>query len=242
MVPAVPIGQSEPRGGTHIQHPQTSLPHSQIDTHTHTHIQIYAGFRSKRLVFSDFILLVSFYYLLGNLYKWLGRTANEKEPPRGFFFTLLTSKKFRYILFDKRGALRSTAGGAATCTSQNNCLELYLSTNDNLVSSMVRVIKWHINIKAYNTVTLSFIASINPQRQTFHPPSVQIVFLHCQVVPNELSPRTYASAHSFIFPSRLIWQLSSNFVSSKAVIMLNLISISSLIWSAETQILCCISH
>lgn len=57
---------------------------------------------------------------------------------------------------------------------------------------MVRVIKWHINIKAYNTVTLSFIASINPQRQTFHPPSVQIVFLHCQVVPNELSPRTYA--------------------------------------------------
>lgn len=107
---------------------------------------------------------------------------------------------------------------------------------------MVRVIKWHINIKAYNTVTLSFIASINPQRQTFHPPSVQIVFLHCQVVPNELSPRTYASAHSFIFPSRLIWQLSSNFVSSKVVIMLNLVSISSLICSAETQILCCISH
>lgn len=56
MVPAVPIGQSEPRGGTHIQHPQTSLQHSQIDTRTH--IQIYAGFRSKHLVFRDFILLV----------------------------------------------------------------------------------------------------------------------------------------------------------------------------------------
>ena len=69
------------------------------------------------------------------------------------------------------GALWSATGEQTHTLAwlQTNCLELYLSTSDNLVSSMVRVIKWHINVRAYNTVTLSFIASINPQRQTFHP-------------------------------------------------------------------------
>lgn len=73
---------------------------------------------------------------------------------------------------------------------------------------MVRVIKWHINIKADNTVTLSFIASINPPRQTFRPMSGQIVSL---AVPNTLSSGTFTSAHPFIFPSRLIWQLAPKF-------------------------------
>ena len=69
------------------------------------------------------------------------------------------------------GALWSTTGEPTHTLAwlQTNGLELYLRTSDNLVSSMVRVIKWHINVRAYNTVTLSFIASINPQRQTFHP-------------------------------------------------------------------------
>lgn len=62
----------------------------------------------------------------------------------------------------------------AIASLQNYCLELYLSTSDNLVPAMVGVIKWHINIKVYNTVTLSFIAFINPQRQTFYPLSGQI--------------------------------------------------------------------
>lgn len=39
---------------------------------------------------------------------------------------------------------------------------VYMRTADNLLSYKVRVIKWHINIKAYNMVTLSFIALINP--------------------------------------------------------------------------------
>lgn len=39
---------------------------------------------------------------------------------------------------------------------------LYQATIDNLVSYKVEVIKWHINIKAYNIVTLSFIALITP--------------------------------------------------------------------------------
>ena len=73
---------------------------------------------------------------------------------------------------------------------------------------MVRVIKWHINIKADNTVTLSFITSINPMRQTFHPMSGQIVSL---AVPNTLSSGTFTPAHPFIFPSRLIWQLAPKF-------------------------------
>lgn len=86
-------------------------------------------------------------------------------------------------------------------------------TTDNLVSSMVRVIKWHINIKAYNTVTLSFIASINPQRQSSQPLSGQIVSPRRLAVPNSFSSTgTFTSAHPFIFPSRLIWQLASDFV------------------------------
>lgn len=89
----------------------------------------------------------------------------------GDFPTLLTSVKFDYIILlkmDSESPLVAQLHTQALASLQNKCLELYLSTSDNLVSSMVRVIKWHINIKAYNTVTLSFIASINPKRQTFH--------------------------------------------------------------------------
>lgn len=39
---------------------------------------------------------------------------------------------------------------------------IYQANIGNLVSAKVEVIKWHINIKAYNIVTLSFIALITP--------------------------------------------------------------------------------
>lgn len=104
---------------------------------------------------------------------------------------------------------------------------------------MVRVIKWHINIKADNTVTLSFIASINPPRQTFHPMSGQIVSL---AVPNTLSSGTFTSAHPFIFPSRLIWQLAPKFffVSSEVAMVPLRVSMKSFccsIGSAKPQLL-----
>lgn len=146
----------------------------------------------------------------------IGRTAWKKKIQPGDYVILLTSSKCDFILFHWGGTFRSTTGVPATHTSirtiTKNCLELYLSTSDNLVSSMVRVIKWHINIKVYNTVTLSFIASVNPQRQTSHPSSDQMVSLRCLAVLNTFSSSTSTSVHSFIFPSRLIRQLASNFL------------------------------
>ena len=68
----------------------------------------------------------------------------------------------------------------------------YILTTNKLVSSMVRVIKWYINKKAYNTVTLSFIASINPQRQIPHPLSGQNV-----------SPRQLASCPQHVLLKHL---------------------------------------
>lgn len=124
--------------------------------------------------------------------------------------------------------------------SQNNCQELYLSTSDNLVSCTVRVIKWHINIKAYNIVTLSFIASINPQRQTFQPLSV-VSPQHLAVL-NTFSSSTFTSAHPFIFPSRLIWQLASNFVSRKAILGVSLKSFCCSVCRTKPQTFLWIPH
>lgn len=72
---------------------------------------------------------------------------------------------------------------------QNNCLQLYLSTGDNPVSA--RVMKWHINIKAYNIVTLSFIALINSW--TLKPLRGQIVSLYHLAVLNTFSNSTFTS-------------------------------------------------
>ena len=83
---------------------------------------------------------------------------------------------------------------------------------------MVRVIKWHINIKAYNTVTLSFIASINPQRHSFHSQSGQIVSPRCpqHVVLKHLhlSPFIYLSIQAHL---AIGFQLS---ISSEVAMML----------------------
>lgn len=68
---------------------------------------------------------------------------------------------------------------------QKKCIQLYLSTGYNPVSA--RVMKRNINIKAYDIVTLSFIALINSQSKTLWPLRGKIVSLQHLAVLNTFS-------------------------------------------------------
>lgn len=68
---------------------------------------------------------------------------------------------------------------------QKKCIQLYLSTGYNPVSA--RVMKRSINIKAYDFVTLSFIALINSQSKALWPLRGKIVSLQRLAVLNTFS-------------------------------------------------------
>lgn len=69
-------------------------------------------------------------------------------------------------------------------------------------------------------MTLSFIASINPQRQSLLPPSGQIVSLTCLAIPNTLASDPLTWAHSFFFQLKLIRQDYHPFLSCKVEVLL----------------------